>query len=374
MKIKENAEDFRVEEVIEVPKTEGGDYTYFWLKKKNWNTTKAIKKISNQCRVSLKRFGWAGNKDKKALTKQLVSAWKVEPKTLREVSLRDVEIEVLGKGKERINLGDLERNKFSLTIKDLKDSELSNFKTQFDLIKNEGFPNYFGEQRFGRGNTHLIGKEIVKGRIQRAVKKIITYQSEENEEARKGRAYAKEHWEEWSNIIKKMPKWFHIEKAILNHMIKHKNDYAGGLRELPKKLMKLYVHAYQSYFFNKILSRLLEDGKEVGVKHFTLNFPTSKFEVPEKLPLAGYKTELKKDRVSRILKELLKKENVKLEEFRCKRTPELKSRGIKRKSRAIPVNLEFEELESDKLNLSFELPSGTYATILIRSLFLEDLK
>ncbi|UCD03992.1 MAG: tRNA pseudouridine(13) synthase TruD [Candidatus Woesearchaeota archaeon] len=384
MKIKQQVDDFKVEELIDIKESKEGDYTYFWLEKKNWNTTRAIKQISRKCGVSIKRFGWAGTKDKTGVTKQLVSVWKIEPKILKNIKLKDIEISIKGRGNKRINLGDLKANRFNIVIRGLTDDNLSILENQIKFVKKHGFPNYFGEQRFGRGNTHLVGKEIIKGRIQRAVKLILTYSSTESEEGKKARKFAEEKWGKWSEIIKIMPKWFHIEKAILNHLIQHENDFAGAIRCLPKKTLKLYVHAYQSYFFNLILFKILSEtsnNKKIKIKGLGVCFPLSKFKVPKELPLPGYETKLKSDACSKILKSLLKKEEIELEDFKCKRTPELKSEGTKRETFVKPLKLKVGKMEKDELNskkkkisLKFDLPSGSYATVLIRSLFLEDLR
>ena len=54
--------------------------------------------------------------------------------------------------------------------------------------------------------------------------------------------------------MKNVPKHLGIESALLNYLIKNETDFGGALRKLPKKIRKLYIHAYQSYLFNKALS------------------------------------------------------------------------------------------------------------------------
>ena len=132
MKIKQQVDDFKVEELIDINKSKDGEYTYFWLEKTNWNTTRAIQQIAKKCRISLKRFGWAGTKDKIGITKQLVSVWKIEPEVLENVKLKDIKIKIKGKGDNRINLGDLKGNRFKIIIRDLNDENLEN-QTKFDL-------------------------------------------------------------------------------------------------------------------------------------------------------------------------------------------------------------------------------------------------
>lgn len=383
MKLKQIQNDFVVEEKIKIPKKEG-DYSYFWLTKTNWTTIQAINKISKQCRVSIKRFGWAGNKDKHGTTKQLISAWKVPKENLEKVKLKDILIEYVGSGEERINLGDLKVNKFQVTVRDLTSTDINNINIQINLIKKYGFPNYFGEQRFGRGNTHLIGKEILKGNLENVVKLILTYTSNECTDATDSRVFITQNWGNWKKCIKTMPKWFGIEKSILNYLILYPNDFGGAFRKLPKKLKKLYIHAYQSYIFNKILSKMISKTskhKKMKLKNMRISIPLQKVKISEKIELPGYETQIKKDRASLILKSILKKENILLEDFKCKRIPELKSKGTKRDTFVKVKKLKVIKIDKDDLNkdknkakIEFELDSGCYATILIRNLFLKNIQ
>jgi len=355
MKIKQLPEDFCVEEIITIKTKRSGDFTYFWLIKKNWTTMRAIQQIAKQCHVSKKRFRFAGTKDKVALTKQLVSAYKVDKKLLENVKLKDIKIKVIGKGDKQISLGDLKGNKFQIIIRDLKKDESKKLKTKL-LKVSKGFKNYFGPQRFGRGNTHKVGREILKGNLEKAVKLILTFTSkDESEDAKAFRRFAKENWGKWKSILKKAPKFLGIEKALLNWLILHPNDFAGALRKIPKPIRKMYVHAYQAWIFNKALHELKIIRKKV-------------------LPVVGSKTKLGTDKFSKTVKALLKKDGIKLEDFSSKRMPELASEGNFRKAVIKPKQFKIGKILPDELNkdkfkikLSFILPKGAYATTLIEA-------
>jgi len=97
----------------------------------------------------LKNFGWAGNKDKYAETEQVISILNGS-KNLENIKFQDIKLTFLGAGKKRINLSDNLGNEFQIEVYDYKKYYPSNF-----------FINYFGEQRFGKGN-HILGKKILK--------------------------------------------------------------------------------------------------------------------------------------------------------------------------------------------------------------------
>ncbi len=144
--MKEKLEYFQVKEVIKLKIKEDGDYAYFKLKKRNYNTIKAIEVIAKKLHINPKQIGFAGNKDKAAITTQYISI----PKITSELNLKDISLKFIGCGDKRINLGDLIGNKFKIKF-DQKLRNMPNF-----------MENYFDEQRFGiNHNNHILGKLII---------------------------------------------------------------------------------------------------------------------------------------------------------------------------------------------------------------------
>lgn len=372
MILKKIPEDFVVEEIIDL-KTNSGDYTYFWLTKTNWTTVRAIKQIARNCRATFRRFKFAGTKDKFAVTKQAVSAFKIEPEILENIKIKDIKIEVIGKGDQQISLGDLIGNRFEIIARDV--IKIKNTEE----IQKYGFPNYFGVQRFGGGNTHLVGKEILKGNLEQAAKLIITYSEDRNEIAREARSFADKNWGDWPEIIKRFPKFLGLEKSVLNWLITNPKDFAGAMRIIPKPTRKLYINAYQSYLWNAALSEFLKGNCGVAVKKIgfqELAVPKyskkdSKFLASLnklELPIPGAETKLGRDKFSKLLKEVLKKENVALEEFKATRMPELSSEGTTRLTFVVPKEFKLTDTGNNSMKLGFELPKGAYATVLLEVL------
>ncbi|MEM2954694.1 MAG: tRNA pseudouridine(13) synthase TruD [Candidatus Nanoarchaeia archaeon] len=355
MKIKQIPEDFLVEEIINIPIEKNGNQSYFWLIKKNWTTEGAISEISKRSKIKYRRFKFAGSKDKKAVTKQAISVFKIEPKKLLNLKIKDIKLEFIGYGNKPISIGSLNGNKFTITLRNLKKKEIQEIKKKLEKIKN-GFKNYFGFQRFGRGNTAKIGKEILKGNLERAVKEIICFISEnESSDKKNFRKFAKENWKNWQLLLEKIPRGLKLEKLILEKLVKSPNDFAGALRVFPKHIRKLYVHAYQSKIWNLALREIKK--------------PKEKYYLP------GYKVKLKNDKFSKEIFKLLKKDKLTLEDFKCKKMPELAVKGVLRKAIVKPKNLKILEIGKDDLNknkyklkISFKLPKGSYATTLFQFL------
>jgi tRNA pseudouridine13 synthase len=358
MKTKQLPEDFIVEEIIELPELkENGNQTYFWLTKKNWTTEAAIRAISNACHTSQRRFKFAGSKDKIAVTKQLISAFKIPAEVLQKIKLKDITIDVIGKGEAPVSLGTLTGNRFEIVIRDLAKKDIAKLNKNFSKIKKSGFRNYFGEQRFGKGNTHIIGKYILTGQLHEAVKEIICFAGEkEREDVKSAKAFAEKHWRDWSSILERFPQHLHLEIDVIKWLTRNPNDFAGALRVLPKHIRKLYVHAYQSWLWNSALKSL-------------------KTATKGNLLVPGFATKLGKDLFSKTIKKLLEKDNLTLESFKCARMPEIAVEGEMRKAVIKPKIFKICDTEADELNkgkqklkLSFELPKGSYATVLLETL------
>src|SRR3989344_2748245 len=127
----------------------------FKLSKTNCDSFKVINNLSKALNIKNKLIGYAGNKDKLAITSQYVSFYKIPKERIERVKMHDVKLEFVGYAVDRINLGDLEGNNFIIAVRDLSKKVI--------LPKDLQLENYFGDQRFGnKANTHLVGKAIIK--------------------------------------------------------------------------------------------------------------------------------------------------------------------------------------------------------------------
>lgn len=312
MKLKQVPEDFVVKELTTVEPGKDGEYTYFLLRKRNYTTLKALQQLSAALRTPLSWFGCAGNKDKIAVTEQVCSVATISPDSLRSLALKDIALTPLGKGSKPVSLGDLQGNAFEIVVRDI--DTLPQQKTRFI--------NLFGEQRFSTNNA-AIGKALVKRDFKQAIALILGTKSET---AQKIHA-----------VLAAQPK-----------------NYLGALKAIPLKLLKLYVHAYQSLLWNELAH------KHAATHHDNM-----------KLPIVGFGTVPDKQ-----LAEILQREGVSTRDFIIKEFPEMSSEGTERDVFAEASDFTMSALEDDELNpgrkkvkLAFTLPPGSYATEFVRQLF-----
>jgi len=366
-RIKQLCEDFIVEEITQegvvlklgeslgIEQGAKGDQLHLTLEKKNLSTLEAVKRLSNSLRVSRKRIGFAGTKDKRALSTQRISIWNSLPSDLGRLNLKKINLRDYSFSDKRINLGDLWGNRFTIVIRDI-DLPQGEISERIDELNNElrgGFPNFFGMQRFGsrRPITHLVGRQIVKGNLEEAVKLYLTRSFQgEGDEAHEARDSLRASGD-YRRAVRDYPTHLEYEHSLMNHLIRNEGDYGGAIKQLPSGLKRMFVHAYQSFIFNRALSYYLRE------------------QIPlERLPLVGYKSGL-----DEVTASILDDEGVSVDDFRASSIPELGSRGILRDAFVVYHDFEVCGVSDDDLSsgkhkaeLRFVLSKGCYATSLLR--------
>ncbi len=305
--------------VNELPSEYGpGEHTHFTLKKTNYTTIRALEAMARRLNVSVKRFSCAGNKDKKAVTTQRASAYKVPKERLEKLKIKDIELSDIKEKMERIALGSHQGNEFIITISNVKNAqELNEFIKQ--ALK--GLPNFYGPQRFGiqRPNTHLIGKAVLDRNCEEALRILLCHPGDNV----KARDWLNENWGSWKEALRKFPRRLGIEKKILHYLSRHPKDYVSALKQPHKRLRLLWINAWQSYEWNNELSKNMKNPPEKILMNSYPMIP----EMPELHEFkGGYRNSLM--------------------------TPE----GLKGK------------LKNDEVTLKFRLGKGEYASIVLREL------
>lgn len=400
--IRQEIEDFCVEELTNRVESTNGNYIIVELTKKNWEVHHLIRDLSSILRVSQKRFGWAGTKDKRAITKQKISIWDISEEELARVHLRDVELKLVGRSNKKISLGDLWGNRFRITVRKIElpvEETLSRVKAINQELE-KGVPNFFGVQRFGENRpvTHVVGEAIQRGDFKEAA---LTYIArpfpDEPEEIKKARQFV---WDsnDFKEGLKIYPVNLQFERAMMNHLISQPEDYPGSFMVLSPNLQKMFLHAYQSYIFNKILSRRIESGLSINEAYDgdivcfknEMGLPdTSRLQKVTKenldginnlidrgrafvtAPLVGYETGFANGKPGEIERAVVSEMRVDLEGFRVLLMPELGSKGLRREI-ILQLRPEFSVAEDElnagmtKLILDFSLQKGSYATIVLR--------
>lgn len=368
MKIKERPEDFYVKEIINLDKKEEGNrFRYFILWKKDITTISAIKLISKKLKISKRRIYFAGEKDKDTISEQYIAIENLN-EFKEEYNFGNIRLKYVGSYNDPLRISDIEYNYFRIVLRDLNEEEKKKFENNIQIF-NKYYFNYFDEQRFGnRLNNHLVGREIIRRNYEEAIRIILTdYRYEKNEESIKARKFLSENWGKFNEAIKYFPKYLDIEIAILNSLIK-RVDYKRALKSLHKRLVKLFLHSYQSYIWNISLSEYIRENydgdKKINIKIADLYITDKIDELKGKYwPLIGYN--LKNEFIEKILER--DGINTNMLYFEDRRSYTLISSDRKILENVYELNY---KIEDNNVILEFKLNRGSYATMFIKHLFI----
>jgi tRNA pseudouridine13 synthase len=410
-------EDFVVEEVLvdgshaKIFSTENpsqivsrGRYLRCILVKRNWDTLLAVKRIAEQLGIDQDRIQIAGIKDAKAATAQHIAISRLTPEQLQKLKIKDITIVPKNYSNEILNSNSLLGNRFQITIRAIGHSVSTTQKKMHSIYEElstlGGMPNFFGHQRFGtiRSITHQVGKALVLGDLEEAALTFLAQPSpHEHLESREARQQLKGE-RDWKKALQYFPRKLHYERLMLQHLSRRKGDYSGAFRKLPIKLRRLFIQAYQSYLFNRFLSRRMKKGislnePQIGdylIKVDSQGLPTGEFtqltslanvidpplfkgRIHLAIPLIGFKQPLSSGAQGEIERKILETEQVTRQNFLVSCMPELRAPGELRPIIARITDFSINDILDDsgsiakrKVTLSFMLNRSSYATVLLR--------
>ena len=265
--IRNENKDFYVEEVpLQLP-TGNGPNTWIQIEKEGRTTLDVVLDMAKYLHISRKRTGFAGMKDRSAITRQWLCISNITPEELPDFEevLHNVKVLDIKQNQKKLRMGQLKGNKFKIHIKNtnnpVEDKDIA--EDVLESLKVTGVPNFYGFQRFGevRSTTHLVGKCLVEGDIKKAVDTYIgnPNKNEHNQPFEARQLYDEGKLQESYDL---MPKSMRYEKSMLKELIlskeKHgeitEKDYIRAIESLPKPLKRMFVNAYESYLFNKVVN------------------------------------------------------------------------------------------------------------------------
>ena len=390
-KIKSQPEDFIVMEESLPAIFEGKKHAIFLLKKRNWDTMAVIKEIAKRAGISHREVGFAGTKDRHAVTYQYISVPVVAKEKVESVQIRDVELRFVSYGRF-IKLGHLLGNRFRIIVRDVGEDAFEKAKeTIRELREKGGFPNYFGYQRFGerRVVNHLIGKLLLRGEFDEAARLFLGYAdgSMEGDEARRN------FWEtgDVDRALEEFPRFLRYERTLL-YTYKKTGNWRRAFLSLPLPIMRIFIHAYQSYLFNLYLSRRIEElplneplvgdivvqvkggipyrDRTYRVTETNINFVREKVRRNEGMisgPLFGFAMRKAKEIPGELEMEILEEEGIDLQTFKKLPKP-MAEPGGRRELLTRPLGTTYGYVPGTGMCFRFFLPKGVYATSVLREI------
>ena len=337
-----------------------GSFIHFTLEKINWNTMDAIRELAKRTGTKRKNFGFAGTKDKFALTTQRVGCFGIKPEKLEKIkdSIKDIKIRDIQKTNVKLRMGSLWGNRFTIRIRLKENTDNVNIEEINNILKNNRLNyvlNYYGMQRFGtyRPITHVVGKFIYNRDFESAFYTYCGAPINETGKTLEARKLVDEG--DFKNALKIYPKSQYYERKMIRHYLKT-NSFKESFKVLPPQLKSMFVNAYQSYLFNEMINKRYEYGFEAMEGDILIDgIPTG--------ILIGSNSELSGGIQGEIEKEIIDKENLDLKAFKIEDFGNFP--GARRK--LITKVYDFNYYVDNKgIVLKFKMERGNYATVVLR--------
>jgi len=175
--------DFVVEEIPLYEFSGEGEHLILFVRKKNLSTNEMIGQIARYLGIKNREIGYAGLKDKHAMTKQYISLHKKYEEAMEGFNHEAIKIISKTYHNNKIRIGHLKGNRFYIKLKKVNPTSAIKIDEALKNINKQGMPNFFGYQRFGNdGDNHIIGEKLAKGEARERnprVKKLLinAYQS-----------------------------------------------------------------------------------------------------------------------------------------------------------------------------------------------------
>lgn len=168
-RIKTVSEDWQVEEIPAYQPCGQGDYLYLWIEKRGMGAAYFRRWLAQRLGIAAGEVGTAGMKDRHAVTRQMVSVPATVEARLNQIEGEDVRLLQVNRHGNKLRPGHLHGNRFRILVRGVAPEAQARMDAILGRIRQEGLPNYYGPQRFGRDcETALLGLGLLRGEEQPA--------------------------------------------------------------------------------------------------------------------------------------------------------------------------------------------------------------
>lgn len=314
----EAPEDFVVEEIPSYEPSGEGGHTFLWIEKRLRNTEEVARALAREAGVPARDVGYAGRKDRFAVTRQQFSVPGLDPEQALSLSLAGVRVLRASRHRHKLRTGQLAGNRFALCVRGVDEPLAARAASAAAALQRMGLPNRFGDQRFGRGGANVDrGARLLAGEALRVDRREARF------------------------LVSA------LQAAVFNAVL--------ASRPLPLDCVELGD-----------VARRTDSGGLFLVGDLAVeNERASRFEISATGPLFGTRMERPGPAVDA-------RERAALEDFgidadTLKPPPGVRLRGGRRPFR-VPVGNPIQQHDGDVLRLAFTLPAGSFATVLLEEL------
>ncbi|MEE8059974.1 MAG: tRNA pseudouridine(13) synthase TruD [Pseudomonadales bacterium] len=159
--LRQRPEDFVVEEILGFEPEGEGEHVFLWIEKIGHNTQQLAERLAKLAKVPVRHVSYSGMKDRNAVTRQWFSVHlpgnnSVDWESLNSSAVNGSKIRVLKHARHlrKLRRGVHSANQFVIGISELE-GDLDSLPARLQIMTSRGVPNYFGEQRFGYDGRNL---------------------------------------------------------------------------------------------------------------------------------------------------------------------------------------------------------------------------
>jgi tRNA pseudouridine13 synthase len=382
MKLRRHPEDFQVQELTDLQIGRGG-FALYTLEKQSIGTLEAVAAIAQRWRLPRAAIAVGGLKDKHAWTTQHLS---IEGGPRGNLTQQSLSLSYLGQIERPFHSKDISGNRFQIVLRDLSEEASLRLLKSLAPIAAEGVPNYFDDQRFGSlgESGRFIAAEWARGDYEQAL--WLAVADDNSHDSAADRETKRRLRESWSDPRSRSAILRRLGRRELADHLERQGDFRTAIALLPIDDRGLYLAALQSHVWNRMLAAAirrelpaeqlrvfeLKSGDVFSWKHLDASQCEALSRLVLPLPSARAKPEC--EPFADLIAEALAPVGLELRQMRVKYPRDsFFSKGM-RPAILRPVGLVGQESDDEafpsrkKIDLSFDLPRGAYATMVIKQL------
>lgn len=261
-RLKVRPEDFLVEEIPLYEPCGSGEHLYLFIEKIERPTLAVIRDLARKLRVSVGAIGYAGMKDKVAVTRQLLSVHLLEGDPHRlaeEIDIPGVRVLWADRHRNKLRVGHLKGNRFSIRIREVNAGDVTRVDRVLKRLETSGVPNFIGEQRFGYHQTnHEIGRLYLLRDWQGLCDLMLGPCLQDGDHAAEARAaYAAG---DFDAALKTWPSSGSNETRVLASLAAGRTPQQA-VHDVNEAALRFFVTAFQSAIFNKVLAQRIDESR-----------------------------------------------------------------------------------------------------------------
>jgi len=257
-RIRSRPGDFLVEEISAFEPSGQGEHLALWVRKEGIDHRSMIRAVASACGVGLGRIGWAGMKDRDAVTLQWIT---VQCPDIEATSIDTPNISVIQSARHdrKIKLGQLTGNRFIIRIRGLDPTAAPTLHRAMNALAANGLPNRFMEQRFGyRGVNAVIGGCALQGKWANLIDVWLGTAAPpwpSSEQDRRDLCAAGK----YRDAAECWPRSWAPERSTLEHLAQGASPQEA-IAEVPLPVRRIWTDAAQAEIFNDVLAERLAAG------------------------------------------------------------------------------------------------------------------